>query len=345
MKKLETYLPLALILTMVLSLIYPSQTLAEGLMPDLASSQLITLNLDGKFLDIPRDLGIAFLHRETGRIMVPIRFLSDQLEWSIDYLPPSHGQPPGFYLQDGSHQVKMYANTENALLISSAGVSSHSVDSPALIYNNRFYVPLRFISEVMGYKVQWLRYKTEDIVTILPQEFDQNFDTDMPTNIKDKPLDPDYETYSFNGLEIKGKFISQEEKFANLLTAYREIHHLTPAVIDKDLQDFSRDRALEIAYDLIKTGKANHTRPNEAVLSYGENLQYGPKSGYNLVGGYSEELALGAWIKSQSHDRNLRYKTEGDYLLGYSQFIFELKGRTFIVGVMNYTDSNIKENV
>src|SRR5699024_6271661 len=135
----------------------------------------------------------------------------------------------------------------------------------------------------------------------LPEDYDKNFDTDEPTNIKEKPLDPDYKTYTINDVEIKGKFIADEAKFSNLLTSYRKNYGLSPVVIDKKLRDFSRRRALEIAYDLITTGKADHNRPGEVPLPYGENLQYGPKASYNLLGGYSEELALGAWIKSPSH--------------------------------------------
>lgn len=343
MKKQRIYNLLILVFTIMLNIAHPTMAQSEGLMPEFASSQLITLNLEGEFVDVPRELGIPFLHKQTGRIMVPIRFLSEQLNWEIDYLPPTEGKPSGFYLRDSRHQVKMYANTERALLISSEGVSTLDVDSPALIYNNRFYVPLRFITEVMDYKVQWLRYGLEDIVSILPHNYEKNFDTEEPINIKDKPLDPAYETYTFNGIKIKGKFIGDEEKFANLLSSYRDLYNLSPVVRDDELRAFSRQRAIEIAYDLIETGKADHTRPNGEPLIYGENLQYGPKASYNLLGGYSEELALGAWIKSASHDVNLKHETEGNYLLGYSQFTFELRGRTFIVSVMNYTDSNLEE--
>ncbi len=340
----KTCLSFALMLVMIVSFACPGIGFSQSLMPDFASPQLITLTMNGRFLEIPTSLGIPFLHRETEHIMVPIRFISEQLHWEIEYLPRSERQPNGFYLKNQEHQVKMYEDTEDALLISNQGVSTLNVDSPALIYNNRFYVPLRFITEVMGYKVQWLRYGIEDIVAILPQNSDKDGDLDGPIDIKEKPLDPEYQCYFLGDSKIKGKFIEDEVKFANLLTSYREINNLSPAVVDEKLRNFSRRRALEVAYELIKTGKADHTRPGEEPLPYGENLQYGPKLSYNLLGGYSEELALGAWIKSPSHDINLKHKTEGDYLLGYSQFVFELRGRTFIVGVMNYTDGNLEEN-
>lgn len=88
-----------------------------------------------------------FIKNETGRAMVPLRFVSEQMGARVDWLRETR-------------QVRITYNETTILLT----IGSHvvlvnglpvEIDSPAEIVNGRTYVPLRFVSEALGATAAW----------------------------------------------------------------------------------------------------------------------------------------------------------------------------------------------
>ncbi|QUI22678.1 cell wall hydrolase [Vallitalea pronyensis] len=88
---------------------------------------------------------------ENDRTFVPIRFIGEALSASsIDW--------------DGSNRAAIltFNNTTMYLPIDSRHVSingqSYTIDAPIRIKSNRTFVPIRLISEILGYNVQWVNH-------------------------------------------------------------------------------------------------------------------------------------------------------------------------------------------
>jgi len=88
-----------------------------------------------------------FIKPETGRAMVPLRFVSEQLGAKVDWLKETR-------------QVRITYNETTILLTIGSNVvivngQPVEIDSPAEIVNGRTYVPLRFVSEALGATAAW----------------------------------------------------------------------------------------------------------------------------------------------------------------------------------------------
>lgn len=91
--------------------------------------------------------GAPFIKPDTGRAVVPIRFVSEQLGAKVEWLKETRQVKIAFdditiILTIGSNQVLV----NGALVV---------IDSPAEIVGGRTYVPLRFVSETLGATATW----------------------------------------------------------------------------------------------------------------------------------------------------------------------------------------------
>lgn len=88
-----------------------------------------------------------FINSETGRTMVPIRFVSEQLGAQVEWLKDTR-------------QVKITLNDITIILTIGSNVvlvngQAVEIDGPAELANGRTYVPLRFVSETLGATAEW----------------------------------------------------------------------------------------------------------------------------------------------------------------------------------------------
>lgn len=84
---------------------------------------------------------------DASRTMVPVRFITEALGADVQWQPETS-------------QVRITLDNQEILLtIGSKTVYVNGVatetDSPAVILDSRTFVPLRFISETLGAKVDW----------------------------------------------------------------------------------------------------------------------------------------------------------------------------------------------
>ena len=105
-------------------------------------SQQMTINNSVRNIDVA-----PFINSITGRTLVPVRFVTEALNASVFWLP----ETSQVRIVDGSKEILL---TIDSTKVISKG-EEKSLDAPAVIINSRTFVPLRFVSEELGAKVEW----------------------------------------------------------------------------------------------------------------------------------------------------------------------------------------------
>ena len=85
---------------------------------------------------------------ENGRVMIPLRAVVEYLNGKINWYPDER-QVIGFR---GAKGFDLIIGADRASL---SDGTSYKLDVPAMIIAGRTYVPLRFVSEAMGCRVEW----------------------------------------------------------------------------------------------------------------------------------------------------------------------------------------------
>lgn len=88
-----------------------------------------------------------YIDPDASRTMVPVRFISEGLGAQVDWLPETRQ----VRITDGSTVVLL---TIDSTVVSVQGQES-MIDCPPIIKGNRTFVPLRFVSEVLGAQVEY----------------------------------------------------------------------------------------------------------------------------------------------------------------------------------------------
>ncbi|PKM49898.1 MAG: copper amine oxidase [Firmicutes bacterium HGW-Firmicutes-7] len=84
---------------------------------------------------------------ENNRTFVPIRFISEALNVTIEW----DGATSTAIMTAGDQTIKLPVGSSKAYV---NGVS-YNVDAPIKLYNGRVFIPIRFVSEVLGCNVEW----------------------------------------------------------------------------------------------------------------------------------------------------------------------------------------------
>lgn len=83
------------------------------------------------------------------RILVPLRFLSEQLNYQVSY--HSTGSKQEIVIANKQRKIVMYLDQKEVYVDNTC----HVLDAAPLLVNGRAMVPLRFISENMGLTIEW----------------------------------------------------------------------------------------------------------------------------------------------------------------------------------------------
>jgi plastocyanin len=95
----------------------------------------------------------SFLDTDTNRTFVPVRFISQALGASVDWVAAN---VQAIITWSGS-RILLPINSSEAVIQRADNMSSTvTMDAPARIIGDRTMVPLRFVSEVLGAKVVWV---------------------------------------------------------------------------------------------------------------------------------------------------------------------------------------------
>lgn len=150
MKKLKKIV-FAGIMTIMLS----TSVFAVGKLPKEAVDKNIDIYINNNIQSIPEDMGRAYLDKNTNRVMVPIRYISENMGAQINYYQKKEAKTSGILIGAVDVLVEIDINSTKAK-VNKAGIDNIvDLDSPAILYDGRTYVPIRFISETLGLSVDW----------------------------------------------------------------------------------------------------------------------------------------------------------------------------------------------
>lgn len=150
MKKLKKIAVLGL-MTMVLS----TSVFAAGKLPKDASDKNIDIFINDAVQTIPQEMGRAYFDKKTNRVMVPIRYISENLGAQINFYERNENNTRGVLIGAIDVLVELDINSTKAKVNKAGNESIIELDSPAILYDGRTYVPIRFISETLGLNVDW----------------------------------------------------------------------------------------------------------------------------------------------------------------------------------------------
>ncbi len=88
---------------------------------------------------------------DQGRTQVPVRFVSEELGYQVDWSRLSDGQINVQLKNDAGKILTLETGKTMAVVDGKA----EAMDTAAVLRDGRVYVPLRFISEAKGIRVQW----------------------------------------------------------------------------------------------------------------------------------------------------------------------------------------------
>ncbi|MDU7115117.1 MAG: copper amine oxidase N-terminal domain-containing protein [Peptoniphilus harei] len=150
MKKLNKIAVLGL-MTMVLS----TSVFAAGKLPKDASDKNIDIFINDTVQTIPQEMGRAYFDKKTNRVMVPIRYISENLGAQINFYERNENNTRGVLIGAIDVLVELDIKSTKAKVNKAGNESIIELDSPAILYDGRTYVPIRFISETLGLSVDW----------------------------------------------------------------------------------------------------------------------------------------------------------------------------------------------
>lgn len=263
---------------------------------------------------IPKDMGEPFL--SNSRTFVPLRFVSENLGFKVDWI------------QSTKTATIKHTSGDVTVVIGSNKVGTPSgevkMDVEAFIKDGRTYVPVRFIAEALGFKVDWVPAKNVEGSRDYKYDFYVTIDGELGKTVEGNAGDVDE-----NGIgnvvsdnpadwpETDNPYQAEPQTVLSRNKAfvdYMEKNHKGKFFISGYSTIGNTDLAQGIAYDLIP----------DAILSIPSfsayDLRHNPDYGY---------INMNVWNYRESKD--VFEKTLYAYV-GYSdgQYIFDYytRGRT-----------------
>lgn len=139
----------------IMSMVLSTSVFAVGKLPKDALDKNVNIYINNNLQSIPEDMGRAYLNKNTNRVMVPIRYISENLGAQINFYQRKETNTSGILIGAIDVLVELDINSTKAKLNLGGEDSVVNLDSPAILYDGRTYVPIRFISETLGLNVDW----------------------------------------------------------------------------------------------------------------------------------------------------------------------------------------------
>lgn len=139
----------------IMSMVLSTSVFAAGKLPKDALDKNVNIYINNNLQNIPEDMGRVYLDKNTNRVMVPIRYISENLGAQINFYQRKETNTSGILIGAIDVLVELDINSTKAKLNLGGEDSVVNLDSPAILYDGRTYVPIRFISETLGLNVDW----------------------------------------------------------------------------------------------------------------------------------------------------------------------------------------------
>lgn len=139
----------------IMSIVLSTSVFAAGKLPKEASDKNINIYINSSIQNIPEDMGRAYLDKNKDRVMVPVRYITENLGANINFYQRKETNTSGILIGAIDVLVELDINSTRAKVNHGGNESIVNLDSPAILYDGRAYVPIRFISETLGLDVDW----------------------------------------------------------------------------------------------------------------------------------------------------------------------------------------------
>ncbi|MDW7660540.1 MAG: stalk domain-containing protein [Bacillota bacterium] len=207
-----------------------------------------------------------------GRTMVPLRFITEALGLDITWEPETRS----VLVEKDENLIRLFIDSHKAEL----NGKTIEVEVPPTILNGRTLVPVRFVSEVLGYAVGWEGLKSE--VTITGSKL-------------------------FTGIEIKQE-TSIEYDFAYEVLRLVNIERQKAGISSLNMSSRLLEVATVKSQDIVDHDYFSHTSPTfgglRELLVY-HSITY-TRAGENLATGQkTPEAVVNAWMNSEGHRANI----------------------------------------
>jgi len=120
-------------------------TLVSGVSADEFYVKGLTVKVDNKVITFPD--GEAYYNLRNYRVMVPVRFVSEALGAKVEWI--ENTKTVKMTRQNSTIELKIGSNK------AFVNGETFTFNAPAVIEESRTYVPIRFVSETFGAKVEW----------------------------------------------------------------------------------------------------------------------------------------------------------------------------------------------
>ena len=115
--------------------------------PAFADIETLNITIDGELVDIPEDYGAVMIYNN--RTMVPVRFISEFLRFSVNWDNPTR------QVSFMNYRYAIVFQIGSDRLLTDFGTRLVQMDAPAMLYNDRSYIPIRFFAEAISMEVEW----------------------------------------------------------------------------------------------------------------------------------------------------------------------------------------------
>jgi len=112
--------------------------------------EILNIIIDGELIEIPEEYGAMMIFND--RTMVPVRFVAEFLNFSVNWMQSERLVIFG----DAIHTILF--QIDSRVLIMPMTDERVIMDAPAMIYNDRSYIPIRYFAESIGIEVYWDDY-------------------------------------------------------------------------------------------------------------------------------------------------------------------------------------------
>lgn len=312
---------------LLLALLIPTAVAANGtgsLPPDAGVSK-VTIKINGKVQQIPKEMGRAYINKRTSRTMVPIRFVAENLGNKVEFIERQADHPKGavliksdsktIYFAIGSDQYEIYGDkTQRGVL-----------DTPTVLAGNRTYVPLRFVSEALDYKVDWVNREV-----LIQKDPSKSPEGNKGRNSDGRNKGNDYGKGGSQEKPVKPQprtvDSATDDSLAHYYTVayanYRKSLGLSEVVRTSELDRIAQKRADEEIQQLATDGTFDHDSPSNLLdKNYlGENL-----IAWKYASDEPIREAFTSWRNSPGHDANMRNPRAKEY--GYAYKVAVVGGK------------------